>query len=42
LDCRTRYGGIYATHMRSYEEDIMRALEETFRIAREARIPVEI
>ena len=37
-----RYGGIYATHMRSYEEDIMRALDETFRIAREAQIPVEI
>ena len=37
-----RFGGIYATHMRSYEEDIMRALDETFRIAREARIPVEI
>lgn len=37
-----RYGGIYATHMRSYEEDIMRALDETFRVAREAQIPVEI
>jgi N-acyl-D-amino-acid deacylase len=37
-----RYGGIHATHMRSYEEDIMRALDETFRIAREAQIPVEI
>jgi N-acyl-D-amino-acid deacylase len=37
-----RFGGIYATHMRSYEEDIMRALDETFRIGREAHIPVEI
>ena len=37
-----RFGGIYATHMRSYEEDIMRALDETFRIARQAQIPVEI
>ena len=37
-----RFGGIYATHMRSYEEDIMQALDETFRIAREAQIPVEI
>ena len=37
-----RFGGIYATHMRSYEEDIMQALDETFRIAREAQISVEI
>jgi dihydroorotase/N-acyl-D-amino-acid deacylase len=37
-----RFGGIYATHMRSYEEDIMQALDETFRIGREAHIPVEI
>jgi N-acyl-D-amino-acid deacylase len=37
-----RAGGIYATHMRSYEEDMMQAMDETFRIAREARIPVEI
>jgi len=36
------FGGIYATHMRSYEEDIMPALDETFRIAREAPISVEI
>jgi N-acyl-D-amino-acid deacylase len=37
-----RFGGIYATHMRSYEEDIMQALDETFSIAREAQISVEI
>jgi dihydroorotase/N-acyl-D-amino-acid deacylase len=37
-----RFGGIYATHMRSYEEGIMQALDETFRIAREAQISVEI
>jgi N-acyl-D-amino-acid deacylase len=37
-----RFGGIYATHMRSYEEGIMEALDETFRIAREAHISVEI
>src|SRR6516164_981310 len=37
-----RFGGIYATHMRSYEEGIMEALDETFRIAREAQISVEI
>ncbi len=37
-----RYGGIYATHMRSEGDGIGKALDETFRIAREARIPVEI
>ena len=36
------YGGIYATHMRSEGDGIAKALDETFRIAREARIPVEI
>ena len=36
------YGGIYATHMRSEGDGIVAALEETFRIGREARIPVEI
>ncbi|OOG55295.1 dihydroorotase [Rhodanobacter sp. B05] len=37
-----RYGGIYATHMRSEGNDEMAALDETFRIGRDARIPVEI
>lgn len=37
-----KYGGIYATHMRSEGDGIMDALEETSRIAREAKIPVEI
>ncbi|GAC1302537.1 MAG: hypothetical protein NVSMB15_13470 [Steroidobacteraceae bacterium] len=37
-----RYGGIYATHMRSEGDGITTALEETFRIGREAHIPVEI
>jgi N-acyl-D-amino-acid deacylase len=37
-----RYGGIYATHMRSEDAGEMAALEETFRIGREAQIPVEI
>ena len=37
-----RYGGIYATHMRSEGDGIDAALDETFRIAREAHIPVEI
>jgi N-acyl-D-amino-acid deacylase len=36
------YGGIYATHMRSEGDGMVAALEETFRIAREARIPAEI
>ena len=37
-----KYGGIYATHMRSEQEAIMTALDETIRIGREAHIPVEI
>jgi N-acyl-D-amino-acid deacylase len=37
-----RYGGIYATHMRSEQEAITAALDETIRIGREAHIPVEI
>ena len=37
-----RLGGIYATHMRSERDAIDAALEETFRIAREAHIPAEI
>jgi N-acyl-D-amino-acid deacylase len=36
------YGGIYATHMRSEGDGMVAALEETFRIGREAHIPVEI
>jgi N-acyl-D-amino-acid deacylase len=36
------YGGIYATHMRSEGDGMAAALEETFRIAREAHIPAEI
>jgi dihydroorotase/N-acyl-D-amino-acid deacylase len=35
-------GGIYATHMRSEGDAIDSALDETFRIGREAGIPVEI
>jgi N-acyl-D-amino-acid deacylase len=35
-------GGIYATHMRSEGDAIMAALDETIRISREAKIPVEI
>ncbi|MFZ0619037.1 MAG: D-aminoacylase [Candidatus Acidiferrales bacterium] len=37
-----RYGGIYATHMRSEGDAISESLVETARIAREAHTPVEI
>jgi N-acyl-D-amino-acid deacylase len=37
-----RYSGIYATHMRDEGNDEMAALDETFRIGREAHIPIEI
>ena len=37
-----RYGGIYATHMRSEGDGIDQALDEAFRIGREAHVPVEI
>jgi N-acyl-D-amino-acid deacylase len=37
-----RLGGIYATHMRSEGDGIIAALDETIRISREAKIPVEI
>jgi N-acyl-D-amino-acid deacylase len=38
----SEYGGIYATHMRSEQEGIIKALDEAIRIGREANIPVEI
>jgi dihydroorotase/N-acyl-D-amino-acid deacylase len=37
-----RWGGIYATHMRSESDGILAAIDETVRIGREAKIPVEI
>jgi dihydroorotase/N-acyl-D-amino-acid deacylase len=37
-----RHGGIYATHMRNEGGEIDSALNETFRIGREAHIPLEI
>ena len=37
-----RYGGIYATHMRSEAGAVLEALDEAIRIGREAKIPVEI
>ena len=36
------YGGIYIAHMRSESDKILEALNETFRIAKEAAIPAEI
>lgn len=38
----SRYGGVYATHMRNESNSIMQALDEAIRIGREANIPVEI
>ncbi|MGH9410299.1 MAG: N-acyl-D-amino-acid deacylase family protein [Vicinamibacterales bacterium] len=37
-----KYGGIYATHMRSEGDAVLDALDEAIRIGREANIPVEI
>lgn len=37
-----KFGGIYATHMRSEGDAIIAALDEAIRIGREAKIPVEI
>lgn len=38
----SKYGGIYATHMRSEAGTVLEALDEAIRIGREAKIPVEI
>ena len=38
----SKFGGIYATHMRSEGAGIQASLDETVRIGREAHIPVEI
>lgn len=37
-----KYGGIYATHMRSEAGGVLEALDEAIHIGREAHIPVEI
>lgn len=37
-----RYGGLYATHMRNEGDKVFDAIEESIRIAREARLPLEI
>jgi dihydroorotase/N-acyl-D-amino-acid deacylase len=38
----SRYGGVYASHMRNESNAIMAALDEAIRIGKEANIPVEI
>src|SRR6185312_14844452 len=38
----SKFGGIYATHMRSEQAAVLTALDEAIRIGREARVPVEI
>ena len=37
-----KFGGVYATHMRNEGDAVLQAIDETVRIGREARIPVEI
>ena len=37
-----RYGGVYATHMRSENDRLFEAIEEALDVARRARIPLEI
>lgn len=38
----SKYGGIYVSHIRNQADHEMEALDEAFRIGREANIPVEI
>src|SRR2546429_4057665 len=37
-----KFGGIYATHMRSESDSVLEAIDEALRIGREAHVPVEI
>src|SRR6266480_5024910 len=37
-----KFGGIYATHMRSESDAVLTAIDEALRIGREAHIPLEI
>ena len=37
-----KFGGIYATHMRSESDAVLDAIDEAVRIGREAHVPVEI
>src|SRR5438874_9528987 len=38
----SKFGGIYATHMRSESDAVLQSIDETLRIGREAHIPLEI
>ena len=38
----SKFGGIYATHMRNESNSVLEAIDEALKIGREARIPVEI
>ena len=38
----SKFGGIYATHMRSESDAVLTSIDESLRIGREAHIPVEI
>src|ERR1700722_7981602 len=38
----SRFGGVYATHMRSEGDGVLESIDEAVRIGREAHIPVEI
>ncbi|RAJ97669.1 N-acyl-D-amino-acid deacylase [Larkinella arboricola] len=38
----SRYGGVYASHMRNEGQEVKKAIEEAIQIGREAQIPVEI
>ena len=38
----SKFGGIYATHMRDESDSVLAAIDEALRIGREAHIPVEI
>jgi len=37
-----RYGGIYATHLRSEGDHLLEAIDEAIEVGRQARLPVEI
>jgi dihydroorotase/N-acyl-D-amino-acid deacylase len=38
----SKFGGVYATHMRDESNSVLQAIDEALRIGREAHIPVEI
>jgi N-acyl-D-amino-acid deacylase len=38
----SKFGGIYATHMRNESDSVLESIDEAVRVGREARIPVEI